>query len=161
MAAGIKNAWVVGKYNDIGSKGYDTKIKNGTLNHTIESKEKISQAALKSKHRRLIRSIREYVKTDGSKVMLDSSWEEELAKRLDQLNIEWIRPELPIQYLAPDGKLHNYFPDFYLPKYDIFLDPKNSYAIQVQKEKLDIIKTSMNNLIIIGTLEECKSFNIK
>ena len=93
--------------------------------------------------------------------MLDSSWEEELAKRLDQLNIEWIRPELPIQYLTPDGKLHNYFPDFYLPKYDIFLDPKNSYAIQVQKEKLDIIKTIMNNLIIIGTLEECKSFNIK
>lgn len=160
-AAGIKNAWVAGKYNDMGSKGYATKIKNGTLNHTIESKEKISQAALKSKHRRLIRSVREYVKPDGSKVMLDSSWEEELAKRLDELKIEWVRPELPIQYLTPDGKTHNYFPDFYLLKYDMFLDPKNPYALRVQKEKLDIIKTIINNLIIIGTLEECKSFNIK
>ena len=160
-AAGIKNAWAAGKYNDMGSKQYATKIKNGTLNHTIESKEKISQAALKSKHRRLIRSVREYVKADGSKVMLDSSWEEALAKRLDELKIEWIRPELPIQYLTPDGKTHNYFPDFYLLKYDMFLDPKNPYALRVQKEKIDIIKSIMNNLIIIETLEECQSFNIK
>jgi hypothetical protein len=93
--------------------------------------------------------------------MLDSSWEEALAKRLDELKIEWIRPKLPIQYLTPNGKTHNYFPDFYLLKYDMFLDPKNPYALRVQKEKIDIIKSIMNNLIIIETLEECQSFNIK
>jgi len=127
--------------------------------HTEETKEHLRTKALASKHRRLVRSIQNYQKKDGSIVKLESSWEVVLAKRLDELNIEWIRPE-PVPWQDIKGRTHNYFPDFYLPKYDLFLDPKNTYARASQKEKLEILTATMKNLIIIKTLEECQTFTI-
>ena len=53
--------------------------------HTEETKLKIQAKALASKHRRLLKSTRVYVKKDGTEVLLDSSWEELLAIRLDKL----------------------------------------------------------------------------
>jgi hypothetical protein len=156
----IKKAHTEGKYFGSAKKAVETRRLNGTLKHTEESKELIRQKALSSKHRRLVRSVREYVKLDGSIVKLDSSWEEALAKRLDDIGIQWIRPETPIEYVGSDGRTHNYFPDFYLPEQNLYLDPKNPAAINVQKDKLKILLNKMNNLIIIKTLEECKKFQV-
>ncbi len=128
--------------------------------HSQEVIEVIRARALGSPHRRLVRSIRSYVKTDGTIVMLDSSWEEALAARLDELKIQWERPSIPFKWVDPAGKEHNYFPDFYLCDYDVFLDPKNPHAVTVQKEKLDIIKIQLPNLKILTTLKECKEFRI-
>lgn len=122
-----------------------------------ESKEKSRQKALASPHRRLLKSVRNYIKKDGSIVKLDSSWEEALAKRLDDINIEWIRPS-PIKWIDNKGRSHNYFPDFYLIEYDVFLDPKNPYAIESQKEKLEILTIQLKNLIILTSLEQCNTF---
>jgi hypothetical protein len=158
--AGIKKAHDRGAYAGAACKAVDTKRKRGNLNHTEESKEKIRTKALASNHRRLIRSIRPYTKKDGSIVMLDSSWEEELARRLDELGIEWCRPDVPIKYQTSDGKIHNYFPDFFLPEYNLFLDPKNPFALKAQKEKIDVLKKIMDNLLIIETLDGCKTFRI-
>jgi hypothetical protein len=123
-------------------------------NHTYTSKELIRQKALSSKHRRLVRSITKYEKLDGSIVILDSSWEVALAKRLDKQNIEWIRPE-PLEWSDENGIIHNYFPDFYLPKFDVYLDPKNPQAIKVQKNKLQILLKQYSNIVILSSLEEC------
>ena len=131
-------------------------IANKNRKMSEETKEKMRQVALKSKNRRLLRSMRDYIRKDGSIVKLDSSWEEALAKRLDYLGIDWIRPE-PIEYEL-ENIIHNYFPDFYLPRYDIFLDPKNKYALKVQKDKIDVVVKILPNLIIITTLEECENF---
>lgn len=156
---GIKIAWKSGKYKNAGAKGVETKIKNGTLNHSLETKKLLSEKALASNHRRLVRSIREYKKIDGTFVMLDSSWEEELAKRLDELKIEWTRPD-SLPWIDEEGITHNYFPDFYLPKYNLYLDPKNQQAIKVQKKKIDCLLDQYNNILIIKTLEECRKFMI-
>lgn len=126
--------------------------------HSFEARQKIKEKAQKSQHRRLLRSTRNYVCKDGSVVLLDSSWEECLAKRLDFLNVLWNRPKNPIQYQTNDGVNHFYFPDFYLPEYNIFLDPKNPAAIAAQKEKLDIIINLMHNLIVLKTLKECEEY---
>lgn len=126
--------------------------------HTEETKNKLRELALASKHRRLCRSIREYKCKDGSIVVLDSSWEEELAKRLDFLNINWIRPKDPIRYLDNNGKEHSYFPDFYLPEYDILLDPKNPAALFAQKEKVDILKNMLTNLVILSNIQDIKEY---
>ena len=126
--------------------------------HTKETKDLISEKARASKHRRLLRSIREYVKLDGSIVKLDSAWEELLAKRLDELNIKWIRPEIPVEWTDKSGKTHNYFPDFYLEEYNLFLDPKNPFAYSRQKDKIEIILQTLNNLLILKTEDECKNF---
>lgn len=81
-----------------------------------------------------------------------------LAKRLDELNIVWERPG-PIFYIAKDGSNRRYFPDFYLPKFDLYLDPKNPFAIKAQKDKLDQLTKQIKNLIIIKDLHECEIFN--
>ena len=121
-------------------------------NHTDETKEIIRQKALASPHRRLKKSTVEY-----KGVLLDSTWELELAKRLDAINIKWIRPE-PIKWIDDQGKTHHYFPDFYLPEYDLFLDPKNPQAVRVQRKKIDILLRQYPNIRILYSLSECKEF---
>lgn len=152
---GIKKAHAAGKYHDSHerSKGRPGK------KHSDESKEKISQKARASDHRRLVRSIREYKCKDGSIVQLDSSWEESLARRLDILDIEWTRPP-PLRWIDKDGLSRNYFPDFYLPKHNIFLDPKNPQAVRVQQEKINQLKAQYNNIIFIESLDGCINFTI-
>jgi hypothetical protein len=155
----ISNAHTAGKYSGASEKGTKTKLKNGTLKHTEDAKRKISEAALKSKHRRLRKSCRVYITKTGEKVLLDSRWEELLAIRLDSLNVEWCRPHDPVEWIDTFGQMHNYFPDFYLPAFDIYLDPKNPFARASQKEKLDIIQAILPNLIIIESERECATFD--
>lgn len=149
----IKQAHVDGKYKHI-----DYSLKK-FVKHTEETKEIIRAKALASSHRRLVRSVREYIKKDGTIVKLDSAWEEALAKRLDELNIDWIRPSNPIPWVDKDGVTHNYFPDFYLKEQDVYLDPKNPYALDSQKDKLEVLTKQLKNLIIITSLEDCCYFN--
>lgn len=122
--------------------------------HSAESIQKMKQAALNSKHRRLRRGIVNY-----NGIMLDSSWELALAKRLDTLNIKWTRPD-PIPWIDQHGICHNYFPDFYLPDYNLYLDPKNKRARYVQREKINFLLAQYCNICIINTLDECLNFNI-
>ena len=146
-----KKAWKDGKYDHV-------VFSNNGRPHTPESKEKISQGALNSNHRRLVRSIRTYVKKDGTVVELDSSWEELLAKRLDDLDVEWHRPQ-PMKWIDSTGKKRNYFPDFYLPEFDLYLDPKNPAAFKQQHEKVSWLKLNVQNLVFLTTLEEIKNYS--
>jgi hypothetical protein len=157
----LKLAHKDGKYDyeSLSKKSNETRIKNGTTKLSPEAVENIRQGALKSNHRRLVRSIREYTKKDGTVVLLDSSWEEELARRLDHLGILWERPKEPVIYQL-DGVSKRYFPDFYLPEYDLYLDPKNPAAYKAQSRKIEVLLDMMKNLVIICTLDECKNFNI-
>jgi hypothetical protein len=111
--------------------------------------------ALESAHRRLKKNTIVY-----KGVLLDSSWELELAKRLDFLGISWIRPS-PLKWVDGHGKSHNYFPDFYLPAFDLYLDPKNRFALIVQKEKLVKLKKQYKNIKILTSIEECKNFRLE
>ena len=54
-----------------------------------------------------------------------------------------------MKWIDKYGIERNYFPDFYLPLYDLYLDPKNKFAYKVQKEKIDILK--IIGLIILTT----------
>ena len=62
----------------------------------------------------------------GSK--LDSTYELAVAQSLDENSIVWERPK-SFTYVGFDNKQHRYVPDFYLPDYDIYLDPKNDFLI--------------------------------
>lgn len=120
--------------------------------HTPETIEIIRQKALNSNHRRLRKGMVEY-----KGILLDSSWELALAVRLDELKIEWERPS-PIKWKDKDKHTHNYFPDFYLKEYDLYIDPKNPAAFIAQKEKIQILQETVPNLIFLRTLEDCKNF---
>lgn len=125
--------------------------------HTTETKQKISEQALKSNHQRKCKSSHSYTDKHGRKFIFDSSWEDELANRLDTLNLKWDRPG-PIKYQDKKGKNRKYYPDFYLADYNLYIDPKNSYAENQQAEKLEIV-SGMINLIILRSFEECTCFD--
>lgn len=123
--------------------------------HSQEVRDIISKKALENNYQRKCKKSHEYVDKHGRSFIFDSSWEDALAKRLDDLNIKWDRPE-PIYYEL-EGKRKRYYPDFFLPDYNLYLDPKNSYVINEQKQKLDIVK-DLIPLIIITSLKECKEW---
>ena len=112
--------------------------------HTIEARLKISQAGLSNDYRRLRRKIQIY-----NGISMDSTWEVEFAKRLDFIGVEWNRPK-PLIWLDESNKKHHYFPDFFLPKYNVYVDPKNPYAFRVQSKKikmLQMLKLSLHKVV--------------
>lgn len=82
-------------------------------------------------------------------VTLESSWELKIAIYLDDNKIEWIRPK-PLKWINNRGENKLYYPDFYLPKYDLFLDPKNPYCMEIDKEKMEFF--SKKYQIIFGDI---------
>lgn len=95
-----------------------------------------------------------YQHINGSTILLESSWELEIAKFLDEYKIDWIRPEY-IKWVDSSGKIRNYYPDFYLPKYNLYLDPKNPYAMKQDVEKMKYISSKVK--ILYGDKSELMS----
>lgn len=89
-------------------------------------------------------------------IKLDSSYEFRVAKSLDDNNIKWERCSKFV-YFDNKGLKHTYTPDFYLPEYDIYLDPKNDYLINnirkgwefSDKTKIDWVMKQNNIKILI------------
>lgn len=70
-------------------------------------------------------------------ILLDSSWELELAEWLDENKISWIRSRKNYFAWIDDlGKTRRYTPDFFLPALNIYLDCKNKYLMKVDATKL-------------------------
>lgn len=120
--------------------------------HTEETKKHLSEMALKSPHQRICKKTLPYTKTDGTVVNLDSSYERIVAEWLDKHNIEWIRPE-PLNWKDSKGIIHHYFPDFYLPAKNVYIDPKNEYCFKAQSEKVSYIKEHYDNVIFLHSNE--------
>ncbi len=62
-----------------------------------------------------------------------SSYETKLAIKLDELNEYYEYEGLSIEYLK-NNKLAYYLPDFYLPQYNLILEPKNRYFFRTKNE---------------------------
>ena len=87
--------------------------------------------------------VKYFNNNENKEVLLESSWEVEVATKLDEYDIKWIRPKF-IKWEDSLGKTRRYFPDFYLPDYDMYLDPKNPYCMNKDKEKMTIIEKCVN-----------------
>lgn len=84
--------------------------------------------------------------------LFDSAWEVKIAQKLDELNILFEIPSIPLLWVDTKHKQRKYFPDFYLPKHNIYLDPKNKLVQDLQKEKIQYITTNYKN-VYIGDLK--------
>lgn len=94
-------------------------------------------------------------------IKLDSSWEVELAKRLDFLDIKWESSgKRYFSYQDMHGKIRKYYPDFYLIDYDLYLECKGAWTQEVIHKMKDIQMRNVFNLIILDDIKEIKSFNI-
>lgn len=81
----------------------------------------------------------------GNQVTLQSSYELECSEILNKLNIKWIRPKS----LIYDNR--RYFPDFYLPEQDLYLDPKNDYLAKQDAKKIACVCEQNDVQVIILT----------
>ena len=82
---------------------------------------------------------------------MDSSWEVNIAKWLDSKNIQWKRDRKIIFYWTDlEGKKRRYYPDFYLPDQNLYLDPKNKYKLEKDLFKLQKVIEENNITLIFG-----------
>lgn len=90
-----------------------------------------------------------YKKYRYNGIYMDSTWELEIAKWLDIKNIEWKRTrKIMFWWTDENSKKRRYYPDFYLPKYNLYIDPKNKYLLEKDQYKLNqVIKEHKINLI--------------
>ena len=79
-------------------------------------------------------------------VLLESSWEIEIAKFLDDNDVKWVRPE-PLEWFDTQNVRRLYYSDFYIPSMDLYLDPKNPYCMQRDKAKLEYFETKIKLLV--------------
>jgi len=94
-----------------------------------------------------------YESPSAGKVFLESSWEVLLAQSLDKFNINWIRPKY-LNYTL-NNKRKSYYPDFYLPDYDVYLDPKNDYQRLQDAAKIAAVIYEHNIRLFLLSKKEC------
>lgn len=89
-------------------------------------KEKWKDEEWKKKHlaKMFDGSKKEYEDVNGEIVYLRSSWELELHNYLISNKIDFGYEQLRIEYISTDGKLHEYFPDFYVKSLNMILEVK-------------------------------------
>jgi hypothetical protein len=87
--------------------------------------------------------------------MLESTWEVKIAEFLDKNDIKWIRPSYTKWFDPIKDKMRLYYPDFYLPDIDLYLDPKNPTAIRDSIDKMNIVTKLIP--LVYGSLEEVTS----
>ena len=84
----------------------------------------------------------------GTKACLQSSHEMAVAEWLNARNIKWKREGC---FFYNDRR---YFPDFYLPESDTYLDVKNEYLIKVDEDKINSVRQQNPGLkLIVFTLK--------
>ena len=112
------------------------------------------------KRRKLWSKKSDYTCLDGSIVSMDSTWEVECAKRLDELGIRWIRnPSLKLKYTTRGRRARNYIPDFYLPDHDVYIEVKGYWTDAARHKMKDVQERNPVKIIILESLEEIGSFS--
>jgi len=167
ISASMKAAWERGDFGKLESK---LKI-NGMYNlkcticneNFLNKHKNIKTCGKKCYSKLLSKQSREnpncggetnYKKYIYKNVCMDSSWEVKLAKFLDLNNITWERSKkLVFLWTDIDNKKRRYHPDFYLPEYNLYLDPKNRFLMKKDQFKINQVIKENNIDLIFGSLD--------
>jgi len=138
-------------------------LQDGTVVHPFkgkhlskEHKEKLSAARAKN-------LVNEYLPREwvhirwhkvknlkGEEFSVRGSWEVNVAKRLNDLGIYWIKAS-PIKYES--DIVRHYTPDFYLPKENVFIEVKGRYTDE-DRLKMRLVKEQHPELKIYFLLQQ-------
>jgi hypothetical protein len=94
---------------------------------------------------------------------MDSTWEIELAKKLNDLSIAWERDtgKHRLTYVDTEGSVRNYFPDFYLPDFNTYIEVKGYWTSETKQKMNSVIERNEQvRIIILESLEEIKNFTL-
>ena len=75
---------------------------------------------------------------------------------LDKHSVPWNRPKTGFEWFDEAGVKHRYYPDFYLPKHDLYLDPKNPWERQKGRYKLEYVRSHYPIRLILLDKNEVK-----
>lgn len=93
-------------------------------------------------------------------IWMDSSWEIALAKRLDQLNIIWARDNMFFNYVDINGEKRKYYPDFYLPDYNLYIECKGYWTDTIRHKIENVVSTNHFTLVILDSIKLINNFFI-
>lgn len=103
----------------------------------------------------------DHARPDGSIVKLQGTWEVALARRLDVLGVLYAAHEGRWCYTDLDGNDRSYYPDFYVPMWDVTIDVKGVYWDDCGAEKFDAIRESNpEHTLIIATRDVLESWGV-
>lgn len=122
-AAWMLKSAVVKKYCSICNKIINKENKSGLCKKHFEESDNKSEYVARRKN-----YVRQEVYNvwQNKNVWLLSSLEISFYKKLEETSTKWIKPSY-ILYITDDGKQHRYFPDFYLPDTNEYIEVKGYY----------------------------------
>lgn len=91
----------------------------------------------------------------GKETVLQSSYEFLCSNLLNELNIKWCRPS----GLKYDGRW--YFADFFLPEFNLYLDPKNDYKMKLDEQKIQKVSEQNGINVIVLSKKDLTIENLK
>lgn len=127
--------------------------KYDNIKRSEETKEKISKGMRKAVLEGRQRTPRPYgtygttirhTSWLGNEEVLHGGWELKVAKYMDEHKIHWCKSKEHFTYIFEERE-HEYFPDFYLKDYDLFIEVKG----QVMAKDLEKWKQFPKKLLII------------
>lgn len=84
--------------------------------------------------------------------LVQGTWERDLALKMEELSIKWtkLKTGKDVWPYVIEGTLKHYTPDFYLPEFDVYLDPKGFWWGN-DKQKIEAVKAQHTDkkLIIV------------
>lgn len=130
------------------------KIRNSNLGrkHSEDVKRKISESMKKA----VLNNPESYTSSnvcgrvkivEYGGIKFHGSWEVIVAKYFDENNIKWNREVKPTSYFW-DNSWHLYYPDFYLPEFDLYVEVKG-YETERDRCKW----ASISNLLVLKKKE--------
>lgn len=115
-----------------------------TRNLSLEGRKSLSESAKKRKLGGYRPHPNKGVKYKN--IWFDSKWELTVAQSLDDNNIKWERPKFGFTWTECGKK---YYPDFYLPDYRVYLDPKNEFLRKRDRVKIHEAQKRNNIRVLI------------
>jgi len=86
------------------------------------------------------------ITTPNGPMKVQGTWELKYAEYLLENNISFYAHRGRIAYIDSTGTEHSYYPDFYLPDEDRYVDIKASYIYDMTREKFELIRAQYPNL---------------
>ena len=96
-----------------------------------------------------------YTTVDGFEVLMDSTWEVALAKKLDELGIKWVRDEsMILEYKTVRGRKRKYIPDFYLPDFKLYVEVKGYWTDAARHKMKDVVERNQVEILVLESLND-------
>jgi hypothetical protein len=145
----MKSGYMFGENNPMKNKKTRKKVgATRSKNMTKEERKKYSKATKKAwEQGKFIGKNttgkciwHDYVHSNGELYKVQGTWELKFIKWLDENNLEFKCHEDRINYIDDENNDRNYYPDFYIYKWESYVDIKSDYSFRGQKRKFEILK---------------------